>query len=227
MNIVNQEQTMTLIKQGFMLIITLFVLAGCNDSKLQKVLQEGFDSSNPTGKTGICFTVGVVDYPYTSIEVTGEPDQWGELYPVVANRKLNKRLALFSQLGLLSEQPVVDKDGKPTGFYHYDLTELGKKYRYYHNDDQVFCFGRMVVDAITKKREETSNLGKVLSVDYRYHIEGEIPQWATSPLLNQYRFLSRKNEPIDWSKQLDNQRFDKRQDKLYSQVPIRSKIIGY
>ncbi|WP_392563739.1 hypothetical protein RHO13_10765 [Orbus wheelerorum] len=226
MNIVNQEQTMTLIKQGFMLIITLFLLAGCNDSKLQNVLQEGFDSSNPTGKTGICFTIGALNYPYTSHEVTGELDENGYNRFIERNDILNKGLAIFSQLGLLSEQPAVDKDGKPTGFYHYDLTELGKKYRYYHNDKQVFCFGRMVVDAITKKREETSNLGPVLAVTYRYHIEGEIPQWAISPLLNQIIQFSKNNEPIDWSYRFGNQRFDKHQDKLYSQVPIRSKIIG-
>ncbi|WP_392563743.1 hypothetical protein [Orbus wheelerorum] len=213
----------------YLLIITLLFLSGCENNQIKTVIQQGLDSQNPTGETGICFTVGVVDYPYTSHEVTGELDERGYNRFIVRNNTLNKRLALFSQLGLLSEQPAVDKDGKPTGFYHYDLTELGEKYRYfYHNNKQIFCFGRVIVDSIASKQESLTSLDTMLvNVWYNFHVEGEIPEWAKSPLLNSIRRLSKDNKAIDWSKGYHIQYFSRQKDNsLKIEIGIIPNIYG-
>ncbi|RKS84347.1 hypothetical protein DES39_2189, partial [Orbus hercynius] len=181
-------------------LLAILLLTGCEDGKIKTMLQTGLDKLNPTGKVGICFTVGEVSYPYTSKDVIEAPDKWGETYPVAANKKLNQRLSIFAQLGLLTEQPVIGEDGKSTGFYHYDITDVGKGYRYYWNQSQLFCFGRVVVDSIKSKNEGLTSLNKILvNVVYKRHVEGEIPVWATSPLLNDVASiqLSKNGEPID------------------------------
>ncbi|WP_170143311.1 hypothetical protein, partial [Orbus hercynius] len=182
-------------------LLAILLLTGCEDGKIKTILQTGLDQQNPTGKTGICFTVGDITYPYTSIAVTGELDEFGYNRQVSKNNILNSNLKSFAQLGLLSEQPIMAQDGKPSGFYYYDITELGKAYRYYSAESQVFCFGRVVVDSIKSKEEGLTSLNKTLvNVVYKRHVEGEIPVWATSPLLNDVASiqLSKNGEPIDW-----------------------------
>ncbi|RKS87186.1 hypothetical protein DES39_0403 [Orbus hercynius] len=203
-------------------LLVILLLTGCEDGKIKTILQTGLDKLNPTGKTGICFTVGDITYPYTSVDVTGELNESGYNRFIDRNNTLNKRLSTFAKLGLLTEQPVIGEDGKPSGFYDYDLTELGKAYRYYSTRSQVFCFGRVVVDSITSKEEGLTSLNKILvNVGYKRHVEGEIPTWATSPLLNDVSVarLSKNGEPIDWSEGYYSQSFFRQKDKSLTPWP--------
>ncbi|RKS84416.1 hypothetical protein DES39_2179, partial [Orbus hercynius] len=131
------------------MVLTLFLLVGCENAELKKTLQTGFDNANPTGTRGVCFTVGRIDYPYTTKEVTGKLDEYGYNRFIDGNNILNKRLAMFARLGLLSETAALDDNGQPTGFYQYDFTDEGKQYGgMYPKNDQFFCFGRVVVDSV-------------------------------------------------------------------------------
>ncbi|WP_170143312.1 hypothetical protein, partial [Orbus hercynius] len=147
--------------------------------------------------------------------VTGELDESGYNRFIDRNNTLNKRLSTFAQLGLLTEQPVISEDGKPNGFYHYEITELGKAYRYYNGDRQKFCFGRVVVDSIKSKQEIVTYFDEIqVEVVYNRHVEGEIPAWATSPLLRDagYSVPSTKGEAIDWNKGFYMQTFFRQKD---------------
>ncbi|RKS84346.1 hypothetical protein DES39_2188, partial [Orbus hercynius] len=155
--------------------------------------------------------------------VTGELDEFGYNRFIDGNDTLNKRLSTFAQLGLLTEQPVIGEDGKPSGFYHYDITELGKAYRYYTGKQQLFCFGRVVVDSIKSKDEGLTSLNKILvNVVYKRHVEGEIPVWATSPLLRDagYPLSLKSGEPIDWQEGYFVQFFFRQKDNSLKPWPF-------
>ncbi|RKS87187.1 hypothetical protein DES39_0404 [Orbus hercynius] len=204
-------------------LLAILLLTGCEDGKIKTILQTGLDKQDQTGKTGICFTVGDITYPYTSIAVTGELDESGYNRFIDRNNTLNKRLSTFAQLGLLTEQPVISEDGKPSGFYHYDITELGKAYRYYTGKQQLFCFGRVVVDSIKSKQEIVTYFDEIqVQVVYNRHVEGEIPVWATSPLLNDagYRVPSKKGEAIDWNEGFFMQFFFRQKDNSLKPWPF-------
>ncbi|RKS84352.1 hypothetical protein DES39_2184, partial [Orbus hercynius] len=137
--------------QKIMMVFTLFLLVGCENAEIKKTLQDGFDNTNPTGTRGVCFTVGRIDYPYTSKYVEGKLDDFGFGLnrEKKRNENLNQRLAMFARLGLLSETAALDDNGQPTGFYQYDFTDEGKQYGgMYPKNDQFFCFGRVVVDSV-------------------------------------------------------------------------------
>ncbi|RKS84433.1 hypothetical protein DES39_2172, partial [Orbus hercynius] len=135
--------------QKIIMLFTLFLLVGCENAEIKKMLQSGFDHANPTGNRGVCFMLGSIYYPYTTKEVVGEVNERGYNLQTDINNDLNQRLAMFARLGLLSETAAVDGHGQPTGFYQYDFTDEGKQYGgMYPKNDQFFCFGRVVVDSV-------------------------------------------------------------------------------
>ncbi|RKS84818.1 hypothetical protein DES39_2035 [Orbus hercynius] len=212
--------------QKIIMLFSLFLLVGCENADIKKTLQAGFDNANPTGTRGVCFTVGRIDYPYTTKEVTGKLDEYGYNRFIDGNNILNKRLAMFARLGLLSETAAVDDNGQPTGFYQYNFTDEGLKYKAYYlgGTSQVFCFGRVVVDSIGNKLWEPNKT--TMTFTYYYHVEGEIPEWAKSPELNEYIALSKDNQQIDWSDQGSNNFFRKTKEGLKPIVTVGSLVFG-
>ncbi|RKS84414.1 hypothetical protein DES39_2177 [Orbus hercynius] len=199
--------------QKIIMLFSLFLLVGCENADFKKTLQMGFDKSNPTGTRGVCFGVGKIAYPYTTKEVVGEVNERGYNLLADINNDLNQRLAMFARLGLLSETAALDDNGQPTGFYQYDFTDEGLKYKaYYLQEWQVFCFGRVVVDSIGNKLWEPNKT--MATVGYNYHVEGYVPEWAISPELNIITQLSKNREQIDWSDQQDSWMFKKTKDGL-------------
>lgn len=189
--------------QKIIMIFTLFLLAGCENTEIKQELQAGFDKANPSGKRGICFIVGRINYPYTTKYITGEENNQSGLSAELRkerNESLNERLAMLARLELFSETPAIDDKGNATGFYQYDLTEEGKKYAAGRAGTNVryFCFGRVVVDSVGDMYWGGDTEKRWGSQKYIFHVEGEIPKWATSPELNIIGKLSKNNEPIKW-----------------------------
>ncbi|RKS84415.1 hypothetical protein DES39_2178 [Orbus hercynius] len=213
--------------QKIIMLFTLFLLLGCENAEIKKTLQAGFDNGNPSGNQGVCFGVGRIDYPYTSKYVEGKLDDFGFGLnrEKKRNENLNQRLAMYARLGLLSETAAVDDNGQPTGFYRYNFTDEGLKYKaYYLQEWQVFCFGRVVVDSIGNKLWEPNKT--MATVGYNYHVEGYIPKWAESPELNIIRRISKDNEPINWSARHAAWMFKKTKEGLKPYITTSIMIFG-
>lgn len=191
-------------------VFLLFLLAGCEDDEIKNLLQSGLDKGNPTGTRGVCFIVDKIDYPYTTKYIEGDLDEDSAIsFKKKLNESLNKRLAMFARLGLLSEQPAEDENGQLTGFYQYDVSDEGRKYHAYalHGNRSVFCFGHVVIDSIRGKQWDVAETQA--DVSYYYHVEGEIPAWATSPELSIISPLSDNNDSIIWRKKTGGVPFNK------------------
>ncbi|MBX4133964.1 hypothetical protein JMI89_10040 [Frischella sp. Ac48] len=169
-------------KKLAILWLLVFSLIGCGTEQEKRVLQAEFDESNPSGNSAICLSNGLnprewinLTEPYTTYDITPGIERYD--YLVMANNWLNKRLAIFAQLGLLNQQALAN------GQYRYTLTELGAKYLY---KDNRFCFGRVViVDMKYQKKQDGKHL-----YTYRYYLEN-VPDWANNPLLDEINSVIR------------------------------------
>ena len=109
---------------------------------------------------------------------------------------------MFAEIGLLTREPV---EGLPE-LYHYEVTELGEKYRYQDIDrtgprpiyENSFCYGQIVVESVTdvEKNEYTRAKGYSYNqtnfyVTYNYHVIN-VPDWV----LNSENKLNAIYEPI-------------------------------
>ena len=109
---------------------------------------------------------------------------------------------MFAEIGLLTREPV---EGHPE-LYHYEVTELGEKYRYQDIDrtgprpiyENSFCYGQIVVGDVTdvEKNEYTRAKGYSYNqtnfyVTYNYHVIN-VPDWV----LNSENKLNAIYEPI-------------------------------
>ena len=169
------------------LLIAGSSLVGCyNKEEFKRIIQDGFDKAraNTKVKGDFCYYLGDLRFPYTD-EPVKEDDTRGMIWN---KGRLSRSLPLFAEIGLLSRQPV---EGQ-VGLYHYDLTDLGRKYWHqyidnrgirtqYHNE---FCYGPIVVERVTDvtKKEYTRAQGysynKVnLDVYYEYHVI-DVPNWV-------------------------------------------------
>ena len=107
------------------LILVSSLLLGCdtyNKEELKQLIQNGYDKAraNTKVKGDFCYYLGSVKFPYTDIPPSKEDTKW-----MGWNKEdLANTLPLFAEIGLLTRQPVEDKEG----LYHYDLTELGQEY---------------------------------------------------------------------------------------------------
>ncbi len=170
-------------KKLAILWLLVFSLIGCGTEQEKRVLQAEFDESNPSGNSAICLSNGLnprewinLTEPYTTYDITPGIERYD--YLVMANNWLNKRLAIFAQLGLLNQQALAN------GQYRYTLTELGSNYLY---KDNRFCFGRVViVDMKYQKKQDGKRL-----YTYRYYLEN-VPDWANNPLLDEINSVIRK-----------------------------------
>ena len=170
-------------KKLAILWLLAFSLIGCGTEQEKRVLQAEFDESNPSGNSAICLSsvsnpsdsINLTE-PYTTSDITPGIEDYD--YLVMANNWLNKRLAIFAQLGLLNQQALAN------GQYRYTLTELGAKYL---DEDKLFCFGRVViVDMKYQKKQDGKRL-----YTYRYYLEN-VPDWANNPLLDEINSVIRK-----------------------------------
>ena len=171
------------------LILVSSLLLGCdtyNKEELKQLIQNGYDKAraNTKVKGDFCYYLGSVKFPYTDIPPSKEDTKW-----MGWNKEdLANTLPLFAEIGLLTRQPVEDKEG----LYHYDLTELGQEYLHsffkkstsgrtiYNN---AFCYGPIKVIKVTDVNEKTYEHGLhgyneiQVSVDIDYEVV-DVPEWA-------------------------------------------------
>ncbi|WP_392563375.1 hypothetical protein RHO13_08080 [Orbus wheelerorum] len=166
-----------LLHQALIVLIS-FWLIGCNDNidQYKDRIQYDNDRRNPTGNRSLCLAVGDLaktDYPYTIKYIEGEINEDDTWDPIAWNNILNQRLANFAKAGLFSEQQVGEDNGKP--LYRYQFTPEGEKYAHWWGGSVTyFCFGRVVVDKITR----VSDLGgstKIISFYFHYE---NLPDWV-------------------------------------------------
>ena len=171
------------------LILVSSLLLGCdtyNKDEFKKLTQNVYDrvQANLKIKGNYCFYLGSVNFPYTDIPPSNEDSQWEGWN----KEDLAKTLPLFAEIGLLTRQPVDDKEG----LYHYDLTELGQEYLYssYKKSgsgrtiyDNSFCYGPIKVIKVTDVSEKTYERGlrgyneTQISVDIDYQVVNT-PEWV-------------------------------------------------
>lgn len=147
---------MTKLTKIFALGLLTSLLVGCYDKgKLKTIIQDGYDNAraNTQAKGDFCYYLGSVKFPYTDEPLLEDDSQW-----TVWNKEdLAKTLPLFTEIGLLTREPVA---GQP-GLYHYDLTELGREYQHpfpkqYSNGiiyNNAFCYGIIKLDNVTDVKE--------------------------------------------------------------------------
>ena len=128
----------------------VFLLTKCDFSHFKEKIQQEYDASNPNGDKGFCLSFsGKGVYPYTSIN-TFPP--YTDALDIIGNNRLNQSLHTFSQMGLFSEEPTGEDDGKP--IYRYSLTPFGQQHFYRQSSTDGFCFGRIVVQSLKNSYED-------------------------------------------------------------------------
>ncbi|TEA27914.1 hypothetical protein [Candidatus Schmidhempelia bombi] len=161
--------------------IGTLALAGCDNYPYKEKIQGIYDWDNQTGDKAICMVITDITqsmYPYTIKYIDGADLPFTyETRRAHFNHRTNKSLHFFSGLGFFSEELVGEEQGKP--LYRYELTDLGKQYVKWAFGATNFCFGRIVVDSIDRKRDWINRLGgiKVRDVYITYHVEN-IPDWV-------------------------------------------------
>ena len=58
----------------------------------------------------------------------------------------------YCELGLFSEEPTGEDDGKP--IYRYSLTPFGQQHFHRQSSTDGFCFGRIVVQSLKNSYED-------------------------------------------------------------------------
>ena len=175
------------ISQLIIMVLTISTLLGCyNKEEFKQRIKDGFDTvhANTKFKGDFCYFLGDVKFPYTDepvLEDDSKQRKWNK-------EDLAKTLPLFAEIGLLTREPV---EGHPE-LYHYEVTELGEKYRYQDIDrsgsrtryENSFCYGQIVVESVTdvNKNEYTRAQGYSYNetnfeVYYNYHVIN-IPDWV-------------------------------------------------
>ena len=213
------------------------LLLGCdtyNKDEFKKSAQNMYDrvQTNLKIKGNFCYYLGSVKFPYTDEPVLEDDIQWD----IWNKGRLIKTLPLFAEIGLLTREPV---EGHPE-LYHYEVTELGEKYRYQNIDrrgprpiyENSFCYGQIVVESVTdvEKNEYTRAKGYSYNqtnfyVTYNFHVIN-VPDWV----LNSENKLNAIYEPITVSLPEETYRdavtfYVGKGDKLY-QDGIRYKLIN-
>ena len=181
-----------MMKKIIQLTTAIFVtslLLGCdiyNKEEFKQRIQEVYENvhANTKLRGDFCYYIGDVKFPYTDEPVLEDNIQWD----IWNKRKLSKTLPLFADIGLLTREPV---EGHPE-LYHYEVTELGEKYRYQDIDrrgsrtkyENSFCYGQIVVESVTdvEKNEYTRAKGYSYNktnfyVYYNYHVIN-VPDWV-------------------------------------------------
>ncbi|OCG63465.1 hypothetical protein A9G48_05670 [Gilliamella sp. wkB18] len=154
-------------------LLMLSLLTGCDFTDYKTLIQNDNDYYNPSGYKSVCLRVGKVYedmYPYTTKYMPGYHKDLYYRDPIYVNHKLNKRLALYAKEGLFTEELVGHDGDKP--LYRYNLTEEGRKYVDWWGGTN-FCFGRVVVDKITKVDNQLKGMRMV---SFSYHMEN-VPNW--------------------------------------------------
>ena len=219
------------------LILVSSLLLGCdnyNKEEFKQRIKDGWDKVHASTKLkgDFCYFLGDVKFPYTDEPVLEDDSKWQKWN----KEKLIKTLPLFAEIGLLTREPV---EGHPE-LYHYEVTELGEKYRYQDIDrsgsrtkyENSFCYGQIVVESVTdvEKNEYTRAKGYSYNqtnfyVTYNYHVIN-VPDWV----LNSENKLNAIYEPITVSLPEETYRdvvtfYVGKGDKLY-QDGIRYKLIN-
>ncbi|MBI0032204.1 hypothetical protein H3S75_13265 [Gilliamella sp. B14384G15] len=157
-------------KKIIQLTIAIFVtslLFGCdnyNKEEFKQRIKDGFDKIHASTKFkgDFCYYVGDVKFPYTDepvLEDDSKQRKWNK-------EDLAKTLPLFAEIGLLTREPV---EGHPE-LYHYEVTELGEKYRYQYINrsgsrtryENSFCYGQIVVGDVTDVEKKNIRVLRVI-----------------------------------------------------------------
>ncbi|WP_392563629.1 hypothetical protein RHO13_09920 [Orbus wheelerorum] len=175
-----------------LMVISSLLLTACDNYPYKTEMQEIYDWNNQTGDKAICMMVGSVSpsmYPYTIKYMEGEDLPYDSgLKEAYFNRLKNENFRYFSGLGFFTEEKVGETDGKP--LYRYQLTDLGRKYVDWFQNETNFCFGRVVVDSIDGTKDSINGIGggTLRDVSITYHIEN-IPDWVkNSDAYARYRY---------------------------------------
>ena len=173
--------------------VSCLLLTGCDTYPYKEKIQNVYDNHNPTGDKALCMMVGSVTqsmYPYTTYYIEGQDLPFAqERRKAFYNRLKNGSLHLFSGIGFFTEEYTGEVDGRAT--YRYDLTDLGRKYVKFALGNTNFCFGRIVVDKITRTKDTINGVGggTVRDVYFTYHLEN-VPDWVKDPqIYKRFRYF--------------------------------------
>ncbi|MBX4133613.1 hypothetical protein JMI89_08205 [Frischella sp. Ac48] len=172
------------------LLALLLLLSSCQDYKGMKArLVNGYQ-----GLDAYCLFVGRINFPYLSQPYgLGKEKEYQEYYDAQTH-KLNERLPVFEQVGLLNSVTAEGQDGQ--SYPLYSLTEEGKKYiRLSYSEEKrityaQFCFGRREILDVTNIRDRETDFygGRTTEtiVDFTYNLY-DVPEWASHPALRKIR----------------------------------------
>lgn len=151
------------------LLTLTIMLLGCdkNEIKLtEEVKAELEDQDKP-----ICFYLGKVTFPYLKKDLSYPANERSEVW---VNNELNRRLEIFSNLGLLERSS--DANNQTTT---YQLAKL--------NSDTIFkkgsfCFGQLSLDYLVVK-DNKNGVNPFAMVTYTIE---QIPSWVNNDIFKQY-----------------------------------------
>ena len=176
--------------------VSSLLLTGCDTYPYKEKIQNVYDNHNRTGDKALCMMVGDITssmYPYTTYYMKGQDLPYSpETQEAIFNRLKNDGLHLFAGIGFFTEEYAGEVDGRAT--YRYDLTDLGRKYVDWSFGETNFCFGRVVVDKITRTKDTINGVGggTVRDVYFTYHLEN-VPDWVKDPqIYKRFRYFKKQ-----------------------------------
>jgi hypothetical protein len=155
----------------------LVMLSGCDKSKVK--LTEEIRTTLEDQDKPICFYLGKVTFPYLKKNLSYPANTRAEVW---VNNELNRRLEVFTSLGLLNRS--LDADNQTTA---YQLAKLNSDTKFKKGS---FCFGQVTLDKLFFL-DISNNVNLFATVTY--NIE-QIPSWVNSDIFKQYFYAGELDE---------------------------------
>ncbi|SCB95003.1 YD repeat-containing protein [Gilliamella bombicola] len=155
----------------------LVMLSGCDKSKVK--LTEEIKATLEDQDKPICFYLGKVTFPYLKKDLSYPANERSEVW---INNELNRRLEVFTSLGLLDRS--LDANNQTTT---YQLAKLNSDTKFKKGS---FCFGQVTLDKLFFLGM-SNNVNSFATVTY--NIE-QIPSWVNNDIFKQYFYAGELDE---------------------------------
>ncbi|XKM13499.1 hypothetical protein RCS94_10815 [Orbaceae bacterium ac157xtp] len=154
------------------LIPLILLLTSCGENEeikqqqIEKKIKDEIETTLNTNDKAFCFYLGSIEFPYTRKTLTFPANKKTDVW---VNNELNRRLELFSRLGLLESSK-----NKTNKSISYKLAQLNADTDF---KDGSFCFGKVTLENLVVDNIKSKKLNINSSVDYTIN---NIPAWVNN-----------------------------------------------
>ncbi|OCG41548.1 hypothetical protein [Gilliamella sp. Bif1-4] len=158
------------------LLILMVILTGCDKSKTK--LKNDIEAALQVQEKPFCFYLGKVTFPYLKQDLSYPTHERADVW---VNNELNRRLEIFSRLGLLEYSLDAENQTK-----RYQLVKLNSETEF---KEGSFCFGKVTLNKLVDYDNE-KDVNTFINVSYTVE---NIPSWVNNDIFLQYFYFHQIN----------------------------------